>query len=69
MGWSWALHLCQCFSEAAPTPARAGPAQEVRDRSRGVVLAPELPAAGAAHAGNYLVAGTQRAKIQAVGRK
>ena len=69
MGRSWALHLCQCVSEAALARARVAPEQQVCDRSLGVRLGPQRPAGGAAYVDNYLVAGCQRAKVQAVARK
>ena len=69
MGWSRALHLCQCVSEAALVRARVAPEQQVRDRSLGVRLGPRLPTAGAAYVDNYLVAGCRRSKVQAVAQK
>ena len=49
--------------------ARVAPEQQVRDRSVGVRLGPERPTAGAAYVDNYLIAGCQRAKVQAVALK
>ncbi|CAK0845401.1 unnamed protein product, partial [Prorocentrum cordatum] len=69
MGWSRALHLCQCVSEAVLTRARMAPEQHVRVHSLGVRLGPRLPSAGAAYVDIYLVAGCQRAKVQAVAQK
>ncbi|CAK0788291.1 unnamed protein product, partial [Prorocentrum cordatum] len=69
IGWSWSLRVCKCAPEAALSWARIAPAQQVRDRSRGVVLGPKPPAAGATYAGNYLVAGSQRPKTQAAASK
>ncbi|CAK0881852.1 unnamed protein product [Prorocentrum cordatum] len=69
MGWSWAFHLCQCVSGAVLARACMAPEQQVRDRSLGVRLGPRLPAAGAAYVDKYLVAGCQRARVQAVAQK